>query len=221
MNNKYYSDDEILEKYRGLISNSKQSVSRYLNIVSQLQEDGFVICEEGDLEKATRHHCSEIPCCSFCGRKIDSAVTFFSGDDVLICEGCIRVMADVLKDKEKDVVWATAAVERYSEMMRLYSDDYKSEPRGVFDGYNLRYAFLWRAVLRGASLQQADLEGARLMDADLRNVDFSGASLVNANFHGAKLNHAILLGANLAGANFSGADLSDAIIDQPTDTDKM
>ena len=80
----------------------------------------------------------------------------------------------------------------------------------IFEGADLRDAYLRGADLRGANLRGADLYGAYLRGADLRGADLEGADLRGADLRGADLRSADLRGANLIGADLRGADLRSA-----------
>ena len=208
----YYPTDEILERYGELTVGNKQIVSKYLHIISEIQESGIVMRTEEHLEKAINKLCAEMPTCSFCGCKAEQAGNLFAGsDNVLICGKCVRDCYELLEEREKNAVWATAVVKEYSEMMCKHQEDYIPDQIANFDGYNLRQAFLRKAVLRGASFRQADLEEAKLMEADLRNADFTGASLAGADLKNARLCGAILTNVNLTGTCLDGADMTDVV----------
>lgn len=62
------------------------------------------------------------------------------------------------------------------------------------EGYDLRYADLYRADLQDAHLYQLNLSGASLLKADLRGANLNHANLTNTDLLGAHFDHAKLEG---------------------------
>ena len=79
--------------------------------------------------------------------------------------------------------------------------------------YDLSWADLSEANLRGADLSWADLSEADLSEADLRGADLSWADLREADLSGANLRGADLREADLSEADLRRADLSEAELD--------
>ena len=100
--------------------------------------------------------------------------------------------------------------------------------RGIFNGAQMRQAYLTRCNLNRASFEdsqaagavftRSELSGSNLNNADLRGADLSNcdiafSTLVGANLSGADLTEADLTMSDLTDANLSGARLNAACLD--------
>lgn len=104
----------------------------------------------------------------------------------------------------------------FSRSMLRYANLYRKIlrfarlPGADLRGANLNYANLSDAVLSEAILSGAELNWARITSAELYKTDLSGAFLSNANLRDALLVEANLRGAILRNADLGYADLQDA-----------
>ena len=101
---------------------------------------------------------------------------------------------------------------RYANLFKAVLPKLDLRGETQLQGANLGWTQMQEVMLQSANLQGAILVGAQLQGGILERARLRNADLALADLQDAKLSHADLTGASLREAHLEGADLSDAVL---------